>query len=74
MVQTWVSSYSPKQEELENLRLLAVFQRNCKLWPFVYVKLKWLFTINVSSWISTLFVVKEENRGNNLPSNSFFSS
>jgi len=53
MVKTWVSSYFPKQEELENLSLVAVHPRNCKLWPFVHVTSKQLFASDVSSWIST---------------------
>jgi len=73
-VKTWVSSYSPKQEELENLSLVAVLPRNCELWPFVHVTSKRLFAFNVSTWNSTLFVVMKESRRNNLPSNPFLSS
>ena len=36
--------------------------------------LKWLFAINLSSWISSLFVMKQGSRGNNLPLNLFLSS
>ena len=74
MVKTWVSSYFPKQEELENLCLVAVHRRNCKLWSFVHVTSKRSFVIDVSSWILTLLVVMQDNRRNNLPSNQFFSS
>ena len=74
MVKTWVLSYLPKQEELENLCLVAVHQRNGKLWPFVHVTSKRLLAINVSSSISTLFVVMQGSRKNNLPSNPFLSS
>jgi len=35
--------------------------------------LKWSFTINLSSWISSLFKVKQGGRGNNLPINLFFN-
>ena len=35
MVKTWVSSYLPKQKELENLGLIAVHTGNWKLWPFI---------------------------------------
>jgi len=45
MVKTWVSSYLPK---LEKLYLVTVYQRNCKLWPLIYVTSKRLFAINVS--------------------------
>ena len=54
-VKNWVSSYLPKQEKLENLCLVAVHPRNCKLWPFVHVTLKRPFAIDVSSWILTLW-------------------
>ena len=74
MVKNCVSSYSPKQEELENLCLVAVHPRNCKLWPFVHMTLKRSFAINVSSWISTLLVVMQDSRRNNLPSDPFLSS
>jgi len=49
MVKTWISTNFPKQKELENLWLMAVHQRNYKLWPLVHVALKQLFAINVSS-------------------------
>ena len=49
----WLSSYLLKQEELENLCLIVVHQRSCKVWLFVYVPSKRLLAINVSSWIST---------------------
>ena len=48
MVETWVSSNLAKQKELANLCLLAVGQRNCKLWPLIHVTLKQLFAINVT--------------------------
>ena len=47
MVKTWVSSNLPKQEQLENFCLIAVDQRNCKLWPLIHVTSKQLFVINV---------------------------
>jgi len=52
-VKTWALSNLPKQEELKNLCLIAVGQRNCKLWPLIHVTSKRLFAIGVSSWIST---------------------
>jgi len=55
MDKTWVSTYSPEQEELENCCLVAVHQRNCKLWPLVHVTSKWLLVIDLSSLISTLW-------------------
>ena len=66
--------YHHIQEELENLCLVAVHFKNCKLWPFVQVTSKRSFVIDVSSWILTLFVVMQGSRRNNLPSNSFLSS
>ena len=68
-MKTWVSSYLPKQEELENLCLVAVHPRNCKLWPFVHVTSKRSSEIDVSSWILTLLkvVVMQDSRRNNLP-------
>ena len=51
MVKTRVSSYSPKQEELENPCLVAVHPKICKLWQFVHMTSKQSFAIDVSSWI-----------------------
>ena len=73
MVKNYVPSYSSKQEELGNLCLIAVYQRNCKLWPLIHMTLKRLFVIDVSSLISTLFVVIEGSKRYNLPSNPFLS-
>jgi len=73
MVKNWVSPYLPKQEKLENLCLIAVHQRNFKLRPLIIVTSKWLFAINISSWILTLFVVMQESRTNNLSSDPFLS-
>ena len=54
--------------------IIAVLIKKQKLWPFVHVTLKWLFAIDFSSWISSLFVVKQGSRGSNLHINLFLSS
>ena len=75
MVKTMVSTYLPKQKELENLcSIVAVHQRNFQLWPLAHVMLKRLFAIDVSLWISTLLMVMLSRRRNNLPNNPFLSS
>ena len=61
-VKTWVSSYLPKQEELENLYLIAVHQRNCTLWLLIHITSIQLLVIDVSSWILTSFVVMKGSR------------
>ena len=71
MVKTWVTRYLPMQEEFENLCFIAVLIKNQMLWSFVHVTLKWLLAIDLSSWISSLFVVKQGSRGINLPMNLF---
>ena len=45
-----------------------------KLWSFVHVTLQWLFAIDLSSWILSLFVMKQGSRGNDLPINPLLSS
>jgi len=60
MIKTCVSSYLAKQEELKNLCLIAVHQRNCKLRPFFHVTLKRLIAIDISSWIFDFVCGEEE--------------
>jgi len=67
MVKTWIPHYLLVQEEFENLCFVAVLMKEQKLWPFVHMMLKRSFAIDLSSWISSLFVVKQDSRGNNLP-------
>ena len=74
MVKTWIPHYLPMQQEFENLCFVAVLMKKQKLWVFVHVTLKWLLTIDLSSWILFLFVVKQGKRGNNLTINLFLSS
>ena len=63
MAKTWAPHYLLMQKEFENTCFIAVLL----LWLFVHVKLKQSFVINLSSWISSLFVMKQGSRGNNLP-------
>ena len=67
MVKTWVPHYSPPctQEEFENLCFITVLIKKQKLWLFVQVTLKRSFTIELSSWILSLLVVKQGSRGKN---------
>ena len=62
------------REEFENLCFIAVLMKKQRSWPFVHVMLKQLFTIDLSLWISSLFIVKQGSRGNNLPTNPVLSS
>ena len=72
MVKTWVLCYSPMQEEFENVCFVVALIKKQKLWAFVQVMLKWSFAIDLTSWILSLFVLKQSSRGNNLPINLFF--
>ena len=68
MVKTWVPHYSPmQQEEFENLCFVAALIKKQNLQPFVHVTLKWLFAIDLSSWISSLLVVKQVVEGITYP-------
>ena len=74
MVKTWIPCYLPMKEEFVNLGFVAVLVKKQKLWPFVHVMLKQLLVNDLSSWILSLFVVKQGSSGNNLPINLFLSS
>ena len=74
MVKTWVLHYLPMQEQFENVCFVAVLTKKQKLWLFVHILLKWSFAINLSSWSSSLLMVKQGSRENNLPINLFLSS
>ena len=67
MAKTWAPHYLLMQKEFENTCFIAVLL----LWLFVHVKLKQSFVINLSSWISSLFVMKQGSRGNNLPIHTY---
>ena len=69
MINTWISSYSPTQEESNYLCFVSVDQRIRKLWAFVYVTSERSYAFNFSSLILSLYAVKNGNRRNNLPSN-----
>ena len=53
-IKSWISSYLPTQEELENLCFVAVDPRTCKLCMFVSVTSKRLYTIDLSSQLLPL--------------------
>jgi len=71
MVKTWVPCY---RGVCKIFIIIAVLMKKQKLWPFVHVMLKWLFAIDFSSWILSLFVVKQGSRGSNLPINLFLTN
>ena len=68
---TKISFDKTMMQELELLQLAKgmsldkTMSYSAKIKPMALVTLKWLFVIDVSSWISTLFVMKKESRGNN---------
>ena len=69
MIKTWVPSYSPTQEEFENLCFVVVAYRIRELWAFVYVMSKRSYAIDFSSLILSLYVVKKGGRRKNSPCN-----
>jgi len=68
---SWISSYSPTQEEFENLCFTAVGQKVGELWLFVYVTSKQWYAIDLSSLILSWFIVK---KGDTLHIIGFFYS
>ena len=69
MIKTWISCYSPTEEEFKTLCFVAVDKRIRKLWAFVYITSKRLYAIDFSSLISSLYAVKNGTRRQNVPSN-----
>ena len=63
-----INHWSLPLPRTRHVKILWIFfsnLKNCKLWLLIHVTLKQLFTIDVSSWISTLFVVMQGRRRNN---------
>ena len=59
MVKTWVSSYSPKHE---NLCFIAVNQRNCTLWLLIYVHEVKVVACKQHFFMDFKFVMVKEKR------------
>ena len=70
-IKTWILSYLPTQEEVENLCFIAVDPRTCKLWALVYITSKQLYIIDFSSQMLPLYVMKKGDKRTNPPSNRF---